>query len=380
MKYALAIASLFTGALAAKIDGGPLPANSKTGMNLLSKSRRLDEGDDQQVDMTWVQGYEIKYQGCHHVAQWNAEAEENDNEEVVRIETSRLIRFRMCPVGLCSSVTGSGCSSGYGDYIVDMNVYMNAFLQYKEEIEQEECEAFLENGNCADCEGNDDEEGCQNTCYANNYMSYCIEEEDAIRIEEYLECKEYEIEDNDDGGRRLEDAEEEEQLYYLGPYCADQGAEVLMGFFGDDTCTNFADSNGNGGSTTFATLTGGLSIPYSKQSLIDSTCYAAGVMDGDDDAAGMVLTEFAETAYMYAGKCEDELAYGVTNYPNSAACNYLAGIQMTRTNGIIITGSGSKNKVAAAFIGIFAVSFLLLGSYVYYLKSKLDRGRIHLSD
>ena len=30
--------------------------------------------------------------------------------------------------------------------------------------------------------------------------------------------------------------------------------------------------------------------------------------------------------------------------------------------------------------GIFACAFILLGSYVYYLKSKLDRGRIHLSD
>jgi len=58
----------------------------------------------------------------------------------------------------------------------------------------------------------------------------------------------------------------------------------------------------------------------------------------------------------------------------------MKGIKITRSNGVIISGATNKNKVASAFIGIFAVSFVLLGAYVYYLKTKLDRAKINLQE
>jgi hypothetical protein len=81
--------------------------------------------------------------------------------------------------------------------------------------------------------------------------------------------------------------------------------------------------------------------------------------------------------YGSAGKCEQNLSL---SYPNNNACNYLKGIRTTTKNGVIVNGRASANKVASAFIGIFSVSFVLLGSYVYYLKTKLDRGKVNLSD
>jgi len=90
--------------------GDGIKADSKSGLNLLSKARRVDE----EVDVTWVAGFDIKFQGCHHVAQRNEEVEDEDD---VRVEALRLVRFRLCPTRFCSSESGSGCSNGYGDYI-----------------------------------------------------------------------------------------------------------------------------------------------------------------------------------------------------------------------------------------------------------------------
>jgi len=377
MKFAVAFLSLLSGAVASTIEvGASMKANSKAGKGLIGNARRLDQGDDAaEVDMSWAMDYSIKFQGCHHVSQYNAEA----GDDGVMIETQRLIRFRLCPANTCSDSSGYGCSSGYGDYIVDMDTYVESYLENKEQIQEATCEAAEENCGCEN-NGDDayDEEACLNTCFANQGLSYCIEDEDGFELNDYLACAQYNPpEAQNQYYRKLEEAAEEAE-YYLGPYCADQGGEIHLGLFTDDTCTNFADDYGYGGKTTFEKISYGKSLPYSSKSIVDSDCYSCKeepeYYDQYDQGE---LKEFCEQTYEVAGKCETKLG---SDYPNESACTYLEGIKMTRKNGIIISGAGSKNKVASAFIGIFACSFILLGAYVYYLKTKLDRGTINLSD
>eukprot|EP00555_Chaetoceros_dichaeta_P011995 CAMPEP_0198256298 /NCGR_PEP_ID=MMETSP1447-20131203/6238_1 /TAXON_ID=420782 /ORGANISM="Chaetoceros dichaeta, Strain CCMP1751" /LENGTH=370 /DNA_ID=CAMNT_0043942899 /DNA_START=125 /DNA_END=1237 /DNA_ORIENTATION=- len=363
-----------------------IPANSKTGMNLLSKAhRQLDNADaDADLDMTWVVNYSIVFQGCHAIRQWNAEVEDEDD---VRLENKNLVRFRLCPTDTCNSNNGGGCSSGYGDYIVDMADYLDMFLEMKEEAREQACEAYIESGVCGQCD-DDDEDACQNACFQNNGMSECIEDEDedAINIVEFAACAQYEFPEAAYGyDRKLEDAGDEEVVYYIGPQCSSNGGKVYMSLFTDETCTTVATGEYGSatGAETYAELSFGKSLPYSSKTIIDSECYSCQKIDENEDYdayAEPEISEFAEAIYAPSGKCEQYVSYDSNPNPNSNACQYLEGIKMVRNDGIIVTGSGSSNKVAAAFIGIFAVSFILLGSYVYYLKSKLDRGRIHLSD
>ena len=56
----------------------------------------------------------------------------------------------------------------------------------------------------------------------------------------------------------------------------------------------------------------------------------------------------------------------------------MEGIKIVRKNGVVVSGPGSKNTTASIFIGLFACSFLLLGGYAYYLKTKLDRAKVNL--
>lgn len=47
-----------------------LAADSALGMKVLSQARRLENnGEEAEVDMTWVSGYSLKFQGCHHLQQ-----------------------------------------------------------------------------------------------------------------------------------------------------------------------------------------------------------------------------------------------------------------------------------------------------------------------
>jgi len=400
MKLSLALLATYAAnALAGKTaEISEVRADSKFGMDLLSKSRRVeDNGENAEEDMSWVTGYSLKFQGCHHIAQWNADAE--DDAEAVRIETRRLARFRLCPVSSCSADLAQGCKNSYGDYIVDMDTFLQTYMANKEEVDAENCENFA--ASSCDCADEDaygyaiqrddafDAEECEYQCFKNAGMSECyesryynaygyqVEDGSALDVADYMQCAQFDA----GNGRKLEDGNDGgDGGYYVGPYCSDQGGKIVLGMFTDEDCTNFADDYG--GVKTFESITG-KSLPYGSESLVDSKCYSC-AENGEENAYGYTQYEAKETCttlYENAGKCESGLsnAKGSSNI-NENACTYMQGVKVTTKNNVIISGAATSNKVASAFIGIFSVSFVLLGSYVYYLKTKLDRGSINLSD
>lgn len=370
MKFSAAILlSTVASVFAAKTVELPSTLDSKSplGQQVLANARRL-ENNDAEIDYTWVADYSIKFQGCHHVKQWNGEA---DGEEDVRIATKRLIRFRLCPSSSCDSSSSGGCSSGHGDYVVDMDTYLQAYIENLQQTQEWTCENLRENVcGCDNDENKDDgydEDSCMNKCYANNGASYCIEEEaddaagEAFELGDYAVCAQAEF---NNGRRQLE----EEVQYFIGPYCSDQGSEVVLGLFTDDACSVFADNYG--GRSTYSSMAG-KSLPYSEQTILGLECMSCKEpvdANNDGDAADEdQVTEMCEQMYNMAGKCEQN-GFGDGN---KNACNYLDGIKIMRSDGIIEAPSGSSS--AATMIGIFAATFFLTGGYAYYLKTKLDK-------
>jgi len=364
-----------------------LKADSPLGQSLLSKARKLE--DNGEIDFTWVANFSIKFQGCHHVSQWNEEA---DEEEDVRIETKRLIRFRLCPTEMCSASSAGGCSADYGDYIIDMNTFLETYYQALEDYNQYRCE-YTAQVTC-DCEDGDDkgddfdaelcewdcyvEHGIEDICDAQNpYQDDQQQEEEQFELADYVECQQANFNNN---RRKLE---EEEIEYFIGPYCAEQGGAIFLGLFTDDTCTTFADDEG--GASTYSYMAG-KSLPYADESIITLDCISCKEPedfnnDGNDAQDEDEVIEMCEQIYDMAGKCEQGLeATGYVYEANNNACNYIAGIKVVRKDGIITQVGSKANKTASIFIGIFVVAFVLLAAYVYYLKTKLDRASINLSD
>jgi hypothetical protein len=377
MKFFLSLFSLVLASACAKMPVFPkhrkltkLPdtvdASSKVGSIIMANARRLDQNGD--ISYTWVSDYSIKFQGCHHISQWNDEA---DGEEDVRIATKRLVRFRLCPSNTCSVDNSGGCSSGYGDYVIDMNVYLEAFLESVGDYNEARCE-YLEAQ--SGCEGANNEEYCLYDYYAaNGVADVCADgnpyqnnynngdQQEAFDISEYTEC----VEANMNGGNG--------QAYYMGPYCAEQGGSIYLGLFTDDSCTTFADDYG--GKEAYYTLTG-QELPYGATNMITMDCYSCMEAEaqynynGNDNDDADNVSEMCEQIYSQAGKCESALQVNGL-YPNYAACSYIQGIQVIRKNGIIVRSGSKANKTASIFIGIFVVAFVLLSAYVYYLKTKL---------
>lgn len=370
MKLSIGLLLTAIGASMASSSVGPITADSKMGLKLLKHARQLEEGEGEndaqdyyQKDMTWMEDYSLKFIGCHQVAQWNDNAD--DEEDAVRIQTKRYVRFRLCQSKHCVADRAVGCSSSYGDYVVDMDTFVAAHLENQQDMLEKNCETQAETCGCDERrleEG--DQDNCLNNCYYDAGMTQCVDGQNDLEfLEKYAACNAYENEGND-RRRKLDGAEEE---YYIGPYCADQGGEVVLGMFTDNTCTSFADAYG--GTSTYAAMTGA-SLPYSATSMIDGKCYsckqAAEDYYGDDEVSGIC----ADT-YEVSGKCETELRYHLSSV-NQNACNWIHGIQITpvHSNGIIhATYHGSPK--AAMVIASFATLFVTLAFYVSYLRSQI---------
>jgi len=386
--FVMAIASASAARTAKKVDlSRGLAADSKAGSKVLSQARRVEE--DEEVDFTWVAGYSLKFQGCHHMQQWNAEA---DGEDEPKIQTKRLVRFRLCPADACTYEDASGCDSGYGDYIIDLNIFLEAYWENKLEMQEWQCEyTRINECGCDDDDGKDDnfnEESCQYACFMDRGMDYCWEggdpdaddepeEKEELEVQEYMECAQ--IEFPEDENRRLE---EEEIPYYIGPYCAESGSAILLGVFNDEFCTNFASEGDAGRSVYYDNMAEAL--PYGSESLVDMNCIPckepgdADMQNNQNDQQDEdEVVEFCELAYEQAGKCENRLSI---NNPNSNACTYMSGISIFRRDGEVIMRDLSSSSAASVFIGIFSATFVAAGAYVYYLKTKLDRAKINLAE
>jgi len=290
-----------------------ITSNSNLGQKLLSSARRLD--GNQEIDYSWVANYSLKFLGCHTTSQWNDDA---DGENGVKLANLNLVRFRLCPSNTCSSNNAYGCMEGYGDYIIDMNTYLQTYLD------------AADNNNAQ-----------QNNDWDLKAMVQCTQ---------------------------LNDGE-----YYTGTYCSSDGSSILMGVFTDDTCSNLADVYG--GQETYTTVTG-KELPHSKATLVGNECMSCkegtNANDNDQQDADAVM-EGCETLYETAGKCEQNMSNGGSD---SSACQYMKGISLVYKEG----RSNTTSSAASLFIGLFGCSFVLISSYAYYLKTKLDRAKVQLND
>jgi len=286
----------------------------------------------------------------------------------------------------------AGCKEGYGDYIVGMEQYLEAYFEAVEQDQEYSCEYEKEYGDCA-CDGENqgddfDEEICEYDCYMGKGMEYCVdrnpyaeegeeEEERDAELREMAECREMEVQDQNER-RKLE---EEEVQYFVGAYCSDSGSAIHLGVFTEESCSQFADDYQ--GRSTYAALNYGKELPYGESTMIGTECMSckepadADQNNENDQQDADEVKESCEQLYEAAGKCEYGLS-GSVQYPNNNGCNFMEGIKIVRKNGQIIRGPGSKNATASVFIGLFACSFVLLGGYAYYLKTKLDRAKVNL--
>lgn len=218
------------------VKGATATKNSQLGR------RRLDgNADEYEVD---ISGYSVKFEQCQFVKSYNDELAEEEDIYTV-LATSRFVLFRLCPDD-CSS-----CNYNYGEYLVDLEAYLEATVEYFQDYQEEMCQACEEmcynNANNYEQanedeqeeeEGDEEEEDDGRRKLQNNYYnvdcSTCLDECEKIEnmedngyidATEFLECAMiYDPEDDN------------KDALYAGPICASSGSKIKIGVFTDEDC------------------------------------------------------------------------------------------------------------------------------------------------
>ena len=273
--------------------------------------------------------------------------------------------------------------------------FAEAFVEGQRRKEEYDCQMYMFN-NC-DCNENDDKddgfnrEYCEYDCYANSKMaSQCVdrnpyeeeqegqEEQRRFEAERYVGCEELELENNGDDGNAQVDYDEDGNAitYYIGSTCSDKGDSVYLAVFTDDTCTVQADTS------VYKRLTG-TALPYSSTSLITTDCVscveqedpnrqAEQEANGEYEDEEIEISEACTEMYESAAKCETNLvASSKYSEASTEACSYIAGIKISRSNGVLDKRMAKGSKVATAFIVIFGVAFIGLAAFVGMMHKKI---------
>jgi len=400
-----------------------IAANSSFGRHLINKSRRVEQGNSYssnsaQSDISFVSTYSIKFLGCHHVTQWASEEEQEEQEDADdnqadeedatlnaangRIRSKGLVRFRLCPSTSCSDHFSMGCSSNYGEYVVDMYSFLEVYIAWQMEDAEYKCEAYR-NTCFTECYQSTSA-NCYQSCYKkygvnaalcsnnnsnNNADGYSNDDayasggyDNEFALEDYLACAKYDVYSEGD----------DDIAHYLGPYCADQGGDIRLGFFQDSTCSIASSFQAN----YFEKMTG-VEIPYTKTSLVETNCMSCKATQQESEAQDNAdyynydadgnrnyyisseVNDMCGGMYMQSGKCETEFNVDDVPYPEEGACTYIESVKRLKTDGIIRSDQMISSKPASVAIGVFTGMAVLLGGYVYYLKSKIQRSRVNLA-
>eukprot|EP00558_Chaetoceros_sp_UNC1202_P013718 CAMPEP_0197232888 /NCGR_PEP_ID=MMETSP1429-20130617/1092_1 /TAXON_ID=49237 /ORGANISM="Chaetoceros sp., Strain UNC1202" /LENGTH=428 /DNA_ID=CAMNT_0042691029 /DNA_START=26 /DNA_END=1312 /DNA_ORIENTATION=+ len=362
--------------------------------------RKLDgEADEVEVD---ISGYSLRFEKCQFVLAYDDELAEEDGDSI--LSTQRFVIFRLCPSGSCKS-----CNSGYGEYMVDMQDYLDYTVAYRDEEQEEMCDTcqeqcyYAQDGDDANADGDNADGGDErrlsysvdcDTCLTDCEKIANMEDNKYIDATKFIDC--VQIQDgNDDGTSAL----------YGGPICASQGSKIKIGVFTDDACKildNTLDvedyiTNGDGEAMKLSHAL--LKTTYDVSDCID--CLAEVEDDdgnnGDDANAQAAETkEVCEELYQTAGKCES--THGFTSglssdYGNYAAnqvsneelvCDFISSLKSgtySQDGEIVIGGSKVYTAGGTSTTGgqKFALTFFIIGTvglavYAAMLHSQLTKG------
>jgi hypothetical protein len=238
--------------------------------------------NDQQQYAVNLTAYALKYIGCQNIHTFSDEmAEDQDSTTVLAM--NRFVMFRLCPRDSCSNYNTLGCSSGYGDYMISMEEYLAAMVDFFYVEYQEFCETCYycmktaanantnynsNNGNNNDdANGTDDfrrelnNNGYYNSGYyqfqaddgdagddaaaatddANNagdgsgqceYRDVCERYKSACKnynskadqFEEYFQCNAFNMGN---------------MVGYMGPHCMSDGVTISIGLYADKNCNQY---------------------------------------------------------------------------------------------------------------------------------------------
>lgn len=335
--------------------------------------RRAEDVDSNTYEYD-LSSFSVRFEKCQYVKAYDDEvAEDEDSESVLALK--HLVVFKICPSDECES-----CDGVHGEYVIDVEDYLGATVDFQKEEFEQMCE------NCNERCNNDGNycSGCGKICYQYDNL----EANGYVDASDYLECQKLE-----DGGGDDDGAIE----LFIGPRCNSDGTRIIIGLFQDEDCWEPYDEQ-----DPEDVLGMKLSYHVLANSYSDDGSVCLGCMEtpdeneqGDNDAADEDnVNEMCEELYNAAAKCESKT--GLTNgfilenrededYENQVenefmVCNFIESLVLnsyTETGDIniyderdeVIRVTTPKQRIA---LGLLGVAMVALGAYAYHLHRKIE--------
>mmetsp|Transcript_9800 Transcript_9800/g.29167 ORF Transcript_9800/g.29167 Transcript_9800/m.29167 type:complete len:418 (+) Transcript_9800:118-1371(+) len=411
MKFSIALTALAAAVVSANPFAPAKSANSaKTKyMSKLMRSaratsnsqlgRKLEDGEEEEYEID-ISGYSLKFEQCQFVKAYDDELAGEDSETI--LATKRFVIFRLCPSDACDS-----CNYNFGEYIVDLEEYLEATVNYQQEMQEEMCNSCEEN-----CQWDEDEEqendrrrkledygsDCD-SCYEECMKIENMEDNGYIDATEFLECQM--VYDPEDDGK---------SALYAGPMCASSGSKIKIGIFTDEEC-NIPDYDKD--VDDYLMDGDGVSMKLSHALL--KTVYSSDCIsclqpaeenenedeeDEDAEEEEPEVLEMCEQLYQAAAKCEKTNGFdnGYANYDGyenqlaqeGVVCDFVESLKAgsyDESGEIVVNGKSSSVGGGSQTTGgqKFALTFFILGTvglagYAGMLHSKLTKGTVGLSE
>lgn len=304
LSLSLLLATMASTASAAKT------VSASNAAKVLRAARRVEqaaEGDDANANENqydYLSKYSLKMIGCKAGTQ----VVDPDTQEV---EYSAAI-FRLCPTESgCANDKAAGCDSGYGDFVVGLNTFVQAYFEDQRDN-----------------------------------MNW----DDQFQVDRYGECAEYEMEQGDDDANPYADMQ-----FFIGPACTEDELDVRLALFSEETCTTASD-------VAFGDISNGWTMPYSSGGLVSSYC--SDCLAYDEDQAAYELRDMCLELYTGAAyACEQSMEYFSYYGQNVQGCDYV------EEN---LPASIKKSSKGGKVFGWILFSILVIGmaAYVVWWRKK----------
>lgn len=305
MKLSTAFVALTTVASAAAKT-----ISSRAASKLVRHSRRVEEEEqeeeEEEEEFAFLGNYDVKVVGC------KSELEQPLVNEEGEYEYSAVL-LRLCPSSDgCDSDTVEGCSSGYGEMLVGMSTFVEAYFEDQKENE--------ENG------------------------------DDNFDIDKFAKCEEYNPDENADDANQ---GAWENYEFFVGPTCTEDGLDLKLELFTDEYCTQVSE-------ISFDTVSNGWTLPFSSGGLVSTNCNSCTEYNDDGEAE---IKEVCMNSYEDAAlKCEEGMEYYSYYGQNTQGCESIAEM-FPKAKG----GNGGK---IFGWIVLALVIVGLVGYVVWWRKKK----------
>jgi hypothetical protein len=352
--------------------------------------RKLQDEEEEEVWELDLSTYSIKFEKCQFVKQYayngqNGNNKNNKNAQDI-LTVKHFVVFRLCPDNACET-----CNYKYGEYIIDMESYLAATLEYKQQQQEKYCES------CNQCiemaanaanggEANEDEAWkCTNidtsTCYTECQNIENMEANGYVDASEYAQCV------------KLNSVDANGNNYYAGGVCSSSTSNgvthsrIKIGVFTDQYCTYYDESVDI---TSVLTNNDGTAMSLSYHLLKENN----NQQNNNGEAAATEVNELCGQLYETSGKCESAhgFADGMMTYDDydnqmlneELVCNFITAVKSgtyDMTGEIVVTGGRATVGGGTTTTGMqkFSLTFFILGSvglagYAAMMHSQLTKG------